>query len=473
MANNQTDNKMGTEPIPKVMLQMGIPVICSMVLQACYNIIDSIFVGQIEDYDGIRNAGELALNALTLSYPIQMLIIAFGIGTGVGVNALLANFLGQNDREHVAKTAGNGVTLGILIYIAFMIFGFVGIDGYLHSQTTNTVVFEMAHSYLRICCIFSVGSVMFAIYEKLLQSTGRTGYSTIAQVIGAGINIALDPILIFGLLGMPKLGVSGAAYATIIGQIASLLVAGIFHYTKSKEIKFGFRYLLPDGSIIRRIYVIGLPAIIMQALMSFMTYAINLIFGTISEAAVTAYGIFYKIQQFAFFAAFGIRDVETPIIAYNYGARKKRRIQQGMRTGMLFTEVIMIAAIVILEIFALPLAAAFGLSDSTARLCALAIRIIVPGFLFAGGNIAMQGMFQALGCGMSSLIVSALRLAVIVLPLAYVFTLLPNALTMIWLAFPIAEAGAFVVSVFLLLRAKRKILVPMQDKDTPSGPQAA
>ena len=449
------ENKMGYASIPKLMLSMGIPVILSMILQACYNIVDSIFVGRMPDMNGIVNTGEAALNALTLAYPIQILIIAFGIGTGVGVNALLATYLGEKKSEEAAKAAGNGVFLGILIYCAFLIFGFFGIDAYLQTQAADPVVLSMGSEYLKICCIFSFGSILFGIYEKLLQSTGKTMFSTIAQVVGALVNIVLDPILIYGLLGAPQMGISGAAVATVIGQVASMLTAAILHYGRNKEVRSGLRYLRPDGKIIRGIYVIGLPAIIMQALMAFMTYGINIIFGAVSASAVTAYGIFYKIQQFLFFAGFGIRDVMTPLIAYNYGAGKQKRVKEGIRCGIWYTEIIMAAGIVVLELFAGPIVSMFGLTDETAALCAFAVRVIAPGFVFAGGCIAMQGAFQALGRGMSSLVVSLLRLAVIVLPLAWVFAQTQFALQTIWLAFPIAELGACIVSVILLHRAQR------------------
>lgn len=294
---------MGTVAVPKVMLSMGIPIVLSMVLQACYNIVDSIFVARIPDSGGLVHAGEYAVNALTLAFPIQMLIVAFGIGTGVGVNALLSKTLGQNDPKKVARVAGNGVSLGIIIYICFFIFGILGIDIYLKSQTSDPVVLSMGRTYLMICTLLSFGMIMFSIYEKVLQSTGKTLYSTIAQIAGAITNIVLDPILIFGWLGCPQMGVAGAAYATVIGQVVSMLIAMYFHYKKNKEISNGIAYLKLDKKIVKEIYVVGLPAIIMQALMSFMTYGVNIIFGAVSMAAVTAYGIFYKIQQFILFAA--------------------------------------------------------------------------------------------------------------------------------------------------------------------------
>ena len=463
MNKEVTANKMGTEAVPKVMLSMGIPIILSMVLQACYNIVDSMFVARIPDSGNITNMGEYAVNALTLAFPVQMLIVAFGIGTGVGVNALLAKSLGQRDEEKVARTAGNGVTLALIIYIVFLLFGLFGVKAYIGSQTNDEVVLGMGISYLSICSVVSFGIVLFSIYEKLLQSTGKTIYSTIAQVSGAVVNIVLDPVMIFGYFGLPEMGIRGAAYATVIGQVVSMLIAMYFHYRKNTEVKSGMQYLKPDKGIVKEIYVIGLPAIIMQALMSFMTYGVNLTFGTVSQAAVTAYGIFYKIQQFIFFAGFGLRDAITPIVSFNYGMGDKNRVRQGIFYGILYTEIIMLIGMIGLEVFASPLIGLFAMSEETEALCVLAARIIAAGFLFAGGNIAVQGVFQALGCGLNSLIVSLLRLCVVVLPLAWLFTKLENATFMIWWAFPIAELVARAVAAALMVQANNKMIKPMKE----------
>jgi len=462
MSKKAVTNKMGTEAVSKVMLSMGIPMILSMVLQACYNIVDSMFVARIPDAAGIKHAGECAVNALTLAFPVQMLIVAFGIGTGVGVNAMLAKSLGQRDKEKVAKAAGNGITLAIIIYTVFLLFGLFGVKAYIRSQTGDEVILAMGSSYLSICSVFSFGIVLFSIYEKLLQSTGKSVYSTIAQVSGAVVNIILDPVMIFGYFGLPKMGIRGAAYATVIGQVVSMLVAMYFHYTKNAEVKSGRRYLKPEWGIIKEIYVIGLPAIIMQALMSFMTYGVNLIFGMVSQAAVTAYGIFYKIQQFLFFAGFGLRDAITPIVSFNCGMRDKKRVKQGIFYGILYVEIIMFVGLIGLELFADPLIGLFAMSKETQELCVMATKIIAAGFLFAGGNIAIQGVFQALGCGMASLVVSLLRLCVIVLPLAWIFAKLENADFMIWWAFPIAEFAAFIAAVLFLVRADKRIIKLMK-----------
>lgn len=463
MSGEVTANRMGTDSIPKVMLGMGIPMILSMVLQACYNIVDSMFVAGIPDSANVKNMGEYAVNALTLAFPVQMLIVAFGIGTGVGVNALLAKSLGQRDGEKVAKVAGNGVSLALIIYAVFLLFGLFGVRVYIGSQTKDFIILEMGSSYLSICSVASLGIILFSVYEKLLQSTGKTVYSTIAQISGAVVNIVLDPILIFGYFGLPEMGIEGAAYATVVGQMVSMFAALYFHYRKNIEVKSGRKYLKLDGRIVREIYVIGLPAIIMQALMSFMTYGINIIFGNVSQAAVTSYGIFYKIQQFVFFAGFGLRDAITPIVSFNYGKGDKKRVKQGIFYGILFIVIIMLIGLIGLEIFARPLVGVFGMSKETEGLCILAAKIIATGFLFAGGNIAIQGVFQALGCGMDSLLVSLLRLCIIPLPLAWLFTKSADADFMIWWAFPIAELIALLVAIILLFRANDNIIKPIKE----------
>lgn len=452
--SKETTNKMGTDSVPKVMLSMGIPMILSMVLQACYNIVDSMFVARIPDSGTVAHMGEYAVNALTLAFPVQMLMVAFGIGTGVGVNAQLAKCLGQRDGEKAAKVAGNGVVLAFIIYVVFFLFGLFGVKIYIRSQTADPVIFEMGRSYLSICSVISFGILFFSIYEKLLQATGKTIYSTIAQVSGAAVNIVLDPVLIFGYFGLPEMGIEGAAYATVLGQIVSMAVAMVFHYQKNTEVKTGREYFRLQSGIVKGIYAIGLPAIIMQALMSFMTYGVNIIFGTVSQAAVTAYGIFYKIQQFVFFAGFGLRDAITPMVSFNFGMGDKKRVRQGIFYGIGYVGIVMLIGIVGLELFAGPLIGLFAMSSETEHLCILATRIVATGFLFAGGNIAIQGVFQGLGCGWESLLISVLRLCIVVLPLAWLFTKFANASFLIWWAFPIAELVAFAAAAILMWKRK-------------------
>ena len=454
MEDNREANKMGTMKINKLMLAMGAPMILSMVLQAVYNIVDSAFVSNMHEN------GEAALNALTLAFPVQMMMVAIAIGTGVGMNALLSKNLGSGNLKKASKVAGNTIFLGIVIYLVFLLFGIFGADFYVATQTNNELIKNMAVEYLKICCILSFGIVFFSIFEKMLQATGRSIYSTTAQILGAVTNMILDPILIYGLFRMPKMGVAGAAYATVIGQVVSFVAAIIFHIKFNTEIGSIIKNLKPSGRIIKEIYMIGLPAIIAQALMSFMTYGLNIILVRISESAVTAYGLYYKIQQFILFAAFGLRDAITPIVSFNHGMRSKERVREGIKYGLIYTLIIMIAGTVVLEIFADPLAKVFGLSGVTQQLCVSAIRVISISFVFAGANIAFQGIFQALEGGMESLFISICRQFLFVLPVAWGFSLIAmkdiSYIWLVWMTFPIAEAVSCVIACMLMKRIDKK-----------------
>lgn len=450
-------NRLGTEPVRKLLLKTGLPVILSMVLQAVYNIVDSAFV------TNMQTGGEAAFNALTLAFPMQMLMVAVGIGTGVGANALLSKSLGQGDKGKASLTSGNAEFLALIIYVVFLLVGLFGVEPYIRTQTQDGEIAEMAVDYLTICCTMSFGITFFSIYEKLLQATGRSLFSTIAQIAGAVTNIILDPIMIYGLLGFPEMKVKGAALATVIGQIVSLVTALIFHIKFNTEIVKKLRYKKPDMKIIKGIYSIGLPAIIAQALMSIMTYGMNVILGSVSVDAVTAYGLYYKVQQFFLFAAFGMRDAITPVISYAHGMADKARIKDGIKYGMLYTLIIMALGTILIEIFAVPLGEMFSLSGNSLRLCTDAMHIITVGFIFAGANIAFQGIFQAVDGGLQSLIVSLLRQLVLVLPVAWGFSMLvlggaPDML--MWWVFPIAEAISALVSVIFMVRLnKTKIAV--------------
>lgn len=447
----EENNKMKNEPVNKLMLQMGVPMILSMALQAVYNIVDSAFVGNMKE------GSEAALNALTLVFPIQMLMVALAIGTGVGVNALLARTLGQRNREKASKVAGNGLFLATVIYIICVLFGLFGIKTYISSQTSDALVLSMSVDYLRICCLLSFGVVFFSIFEKLLQATGRSLYSTIGQVTGAIINMILDPILIYGF----NLGVQGAAYATVIGQILSALLLVIFHIRLNKEFDHDLKYTKPNKRIIKEIYSIGLPAIIAQALMSFMVYAMNLIL-KFDASAQTAYGLFYKVQQFVLFMAFGLRDAITPIIAFSYGMQNKQRVKDGIKYGLIYTIVLMALGTLITELFPNFFATLFNAGQSRIYFIS-AVRIISISFVFAGINIAFQGVYQALNGGMESLVVSLLRQAILILPLAWGFSKLviqyDMDVSLIWYAFVITEVLSCVVGWVFLRRIEKKKMV--------------
>lgn len=452
------NNKMREMPVYKLMIQMGIPMILSMALQAVYNIVDSAFVGNMKE------GSEAALNALTLVFPVQMLMVAIAIGTGVGTNALLARTLGQGDSKKAAMVAGNSLFLGVIIYVICFLFGIVGVNAYISSQTANPEVLSMGTSYLKICCVLSFGIVFFSLFEKLLQATGRSLYSTIGQVAGAVINIILDPIMIYGIGPVPKMGVEGAAYATVIGQIASAVLLFVFHIKLNKEFEHGFKYMKPDGKIIKEIYAIGLPAIIAQALMSIMVYVMNLIL-KFDASAQTAYGLFYKVQQFVLFLAFGLRDAITPILAFAYGMRSKKRIQDGMKYGIIFTIGLMILGIFITEVFSGQFAALFNAGSSREYFVG-AMRIISISFLFAGINVAYQGIYQALDGGMESLVISLLRQMIIILPLAEIFSILVKngqaVVSLIWWAFPITEFAACLLGCVFLRRIRKNKVESLQ-----------
>lgn len=445
-------NKMKDMPVNKLMIQMGIPMILSMALQAVYNIVDSAFVGNM------RQGSEAALNALTLVFPVQMLMVAVGIGTGVGTNALLALTLGQGNNKKAARVAGNSLFLGMIIYALCLLFGIFGVNTYISSQTADPEVISMGTSYLRICCVISFGIIFFSLFEKLLQATGRSLYSTIGQVVGAVVNIILDPIMIYGIGPVPKMGVKGAAYATVIGQVASAVLLFIFHMKLNKEFRHDVKYMKPDAKIIKEIYSIGLPAIIAQALMSIMVYAMNLIL-KFNASAQTAYGLFYKVQQFVLFLAFGLRDAITPIIAFAYGMGSRKRINDGIKFGLIYTAVLMIMGILITEIFPGAFASLFNAGQSRAYFIST-MRIISISFIFAGINVAYQGIYQALGCGVESLVISLLRQLIIILPLAGIFSVFVKngqiGVSLIWWAFPITEIIACLAG-YVFLKRIRKI----------------
>ena len=393
-------NKMKDMPVNKLMIQMGIPMILSMALQAVYNIVDSAFVGNM------KVGSEAALNALTLVFPVQMLMVAVGIGTGVGTNALLARTLGQGNRKKAAKVAGNSLFLGVIIYVICLLFGIFGVRAYISSQTVDVEVLEMGVSYLRICCVISFGIIFFSLFEKLLQATGRSLYSTIGQVVGAVVNIILDPIMIYGIGPCPEMGVKGAAYATVIGQVASAVLLFIFHMKLNKEFKHDVKYM------------------------------------KFNPSAQTAYGLFYKVQQFVLFLAFGLRDAITPILAFAYGMRDKKRIQDGIKYGLIYTIALMILGIAITEIFPGAFATLFNAGQSREYFIG-AMRVISVSFLFAGINVAYQGIYQALDGGVESLVISLLRQLIIILPLAGIFSLFVRngqmGISLIWWAFPVTE----------------------------------
>ena len=448
------NNKMADTPMKKLFWKMGLPMIISMVLQALYNVVDSIFVTNMGE------SGALANQALTIAFPIQILIIAVGVGTGVGLNALLSKSLGEKNTEKVNKVAGNGIFLSIIIFIVFLLFGAFGSKWFISLFAgENEEVISMGTIYLQICCCFSLGSIGYTVYERFLQSTGKTMLSTIAQIAGAVTNIILDYIFIYPC----KMGVAGAAWATVIGQFVSLGLAMIFHYTLNKEINGNPKYIKPDFSLIKGIYNIGISAAIMQALLSVMMAGMNAILGT-SEADPTilvgSYGIYYKIQQIALFSAFGLSNTVISILSFNYGMKDKERIKDCIKYGVIDTFIVTLILTAVFEIFARPLANLFGLAGGTTteiiEICTIALRIASIGYVFMGFSVAVQGVLQALGYALRPLIISLLRLVIFVFPVAYLFTLSDNVTNIVWWTFPIAEVLTAIISIFILKKSYKE-----------------
>lgn len=447
-------NKMADVPIKKIFWKMGLPMILSMVLQALYNVVDSIFVTNMGE------SGAIANQALTIAFPIQILIIAIGVGTGVGLNTLLSKSLGEKNNEKVNKVAGNGIFLSICIFIVFLLFGGFGSKWFISLFANgNNEVISMGTTYLKICCCLSLGAIGYTVYERFLQSTGKTMLSTISQISGAVVNIVLDYIFIFPC----KMGVAGAAWATIIGQFVSLIVAMVFHYTLNREINGNIKYIKPDLNLIKDIYTIGISAAIMQALLSVMMAGMNAILG-LANADLTilvgSFGIYYKIQQIALFSAFGLSNTIISILSFNYGMKNMARIDDCIKYGIIDTFIVTLILTLIFEFFANPLANLFGLTGETTTeiidICVLAIRIASIGYIFMGFSIAVQGVLQSLGYALKPLVISLLRLVIFVFPIAYLFTLSDNISYIVWWTFPIAEFLTAIISIFILKKSYKE-----------------
>lgn len=447
-------NKMAVEPLKPLFWKMGLPMVVSMVLQALYNVVDSIFVANM------KGNGALANEALTVAFPVQIMIIAIGVGTGVGINALLSKSLGEKDTEKVNKIAGNGIFLSLAVYAVFLLFGLFFSEKFIGAFTENAEVLKMGTSYLKICTCLSLGSIGFTIYERFLQATGKTIFSTVSQILGAVTNIILDYVFIFPL----NMGVAGAALATVIGQFVSLFCAMAFHYLANDEIGGSPKYIKPNLLIIKKIYKIGASAAIMQALLSVMMAGMNAILGASnadSTVLVGSFGIYYKMQQTALFSAFGLSNTIITILSFNYGTKNRKRANECVKCGISDTLIVTFAITVLFEIFAKPLSQLFSLSgDSTAALvnvCAKATKIASIGFVFMGFTVAVQGVLQSMGSAFKPLLLSLLRLVVFVFPTAYLFTLSPNVLDIVWWTFPISEVLTACVAYVFLKFAKRKI----------------
>lgn len=443
----ESQNKMAIEPINKLILKMGLPMIVSMVLQALYNVIDSIFVANM------GSTGAIANQALTYAFPIEIMIIAIGVGTGVGLNALLSKSLGENDKNKVNKIAGNGIFLSICIYIFFLIFGLFFSKWFISLFTNDKEIIKMGTTYLKICTCLSLGSIGYTVYERFLQATGKTMLSTISQISGAVTNIILDYIFIYPL----DMGVAGAAWATIIGQFVSLFIAMYFHYKKNKEIDGSLKYINPDGGIIKAIYSIGVSAALMQALLAVMMAGMNAILGLAQvdqTVLIGSFGIYYKIQQIALFSAFGLSNTIISILSFNYGMQDRKRIDDCIKYGIMDTMIVTLIISILFEVFAYPLANLFGLvggeTKEIIKVCTIALRISSIGFIFMGISVAIQGILQSIRYALRPLIISLLRLVIFVFPVALLFTKSSDVVKIVWWTFPIAEVLTSIIALLIL-----------------------
>ena len=433
---------MGVMPVNKLLITMSLPMMISMLVQALYNIVDSMFVAQIN---------EQALTAVSLAFPMQNLMIAVSTGTGVGINALLARRLGQKDREGASKAANNGIFLGILSCLFFVIFGIFGSRAFFEMQNAGPQITEYGTQYLSICCIFSIGIFLQITFERILQATGRTLFTMATQGTGAIVNIILDPIMIFGLFGFPAMGVAGAAAATVIGQIVAMSMALIFNHKVNHDIDLQFRSFRPSMEVIQKIYRVGIPSIIMSSISSVMTFGMNQILLTFTKTSAAFFGVYIKLQSFVFMPIFGLNNGLVPIISYNFGAQKKKRILKTIKLGTIYAVGMMFAGFIVFECFPELLLAIFNPSKDMLAIGVPGLRIIAIHFLMAGISIVLSTTFQALNHSSCSLVVSVARQLVVLLPIAYVMSLSGNIDT-VWFSYPIAELVSLLASIFFFTR---------------------
>ena len=440
------ENKMGTMPENKLLLSMAVPMMISMLVQALYNIVDSIFVSRIcED----------ALTAVSMAFPWQNIVIAIAVGFGVGINALLSRALGQKNAERVNQVAVNGLLLAGLSYLLVLVAGLIGIRAYMRTQTDIESIVNYGITYLNICILCSFGVFVEITFERFLQATGRTVYSMITQLTGAITNIVLDPILIFGLLGFPKLGIAGAAWATVIGQCVGAVVAVTLNHFKNPEVHLRLRHIRPNGRLMGEITAISIPSIIMSCISSLTCFVMNMILIAYSSTAVAVFGVYFKLQSFVFMPVFGLNNGMVPIIAYNYGAQKPDRIHKTIRLGMAYAVAIMAVGLLVFQLIPKQLLLMFDASDAMLGIGAPALRIMSLAFVFAGVGIASSSACQAFGYSVYSMLISIARQIVVLIPAAYLLSL-TGVLRSIWFAFPIAEIVSLFLSLFFLRTTLKK-----------------
>ncbi|MDO4482253.1 MAG: MATE family efflux transporter [Bacillota bacterium] len=445
------ENKMGIMPVNKLLLTMSIPMMISMLVQAMYNVVDSIFVAQVS---------ENALTAVSLAFPMQNLLISVAVGTGVGVNALLSKSLGEKNFFMANKAANNALFLAIISWLVFIVIGISLIKPFYVFQTTDSEIVEFGIQYLEICCIFSLGVFVQVASERLLQSTGKTFYSMIIQTFGAVINIILDPILIFGLFGFPRLEVAGAAIATVSGQILSMFLGIFLNIKFNKEIVLKVREIRPYFPAIKRIYSVGVPSIIMSSVGSVMTFGMNKILIAFSTTATAVFGVYFKVQSFFFMPVFGLNNGIVPIIAYNYGAKKGDRMMKTVKLGIIYATSLMIIGLTVFQLFPDVLFLMFKASPNMLSIGIPCFRTISISFIFAGFCIVSGSVFQAVGNGFLSLWVSIGRQLVVLLPAAYILAQFGNV-DLVWWSFPIAEIASLTLSLIFLRKIIRTKIKPL------------
>ncbi len=445
------ENKMGVMPVGKLLANMAIPMVLSMLVQALYNVVDSIYVSQIS---------ESAVTALSLAFPVQNLQIGFAVGIGVGVNSLLSKSLGERNQEAANLAAGNGMVLMFIITAAFMFFGIFGVRPYYEMQSNVRETVEGGIAYSRICCLMTLGIFMEILGERLLQATGRTMHTMVTQATGAIINIILDPILIHGWFGLPALGVAGAAWATVIGQWAAAFLALYFNEKQNPEVQFGKRYAKLDGHTVRQILTVGVPSIVMNGIGSFMNFGMNQILQGFTETATSVFGIYFKLQSFFFMPLFGINNATISIIAYNYGARKPERMVKTLKLAAGAALCLMLFGFAVFQLVPDLLLGLFNPSDTFLDIGRSCLRTISFSFPIAAICISLGASFQALGNGIYSTITSLGRQMVVLLPAAYLLSLSGNV-NMVWLAYPIAEIVSGALTAYFFLRIYRQKIKPL------------
>lgn len=447
------ENKMGVMPVNKLLISMALPMMISMLVQALYNIVDSMFVAQIS---------EDALTAVSLAFPAQNLMIAVGTGTGVGINALVSRSLGEKNRERANLIANNGLVLYVLSGIVFALFGIFGSRLFFRAQTPDLEIVGLGTQYLRICCLLSTAMFLQFGFERILQATGRTIFTMLTQGLGAIINIIMDPILIFGLFGAPKLGVRGAAVATVCGQICAACLACFFNKKKNDDIVINPKKYHLQAHAVKSIYAIGIPSICMASIGSVMTFGMNKILIGFTSTAAAVFGVYFKLQSFIFMPVFGLNNGMVPIIGFNYGARKPDRLMKTMKLAVTYAVCIMLIGMVIFWAFTPKLLGIFNASEQMLAIGIPALRIISLSFLLAGFDIIIISVMQALGHGVISLIISILRQLAVLLPAAFIFSRIWG-LNATWIAFPLAECAALTVTILFWRRVHRTEIQPLFD----------